>query len=142
MTEALIWLHEEALRVTHPIFKAAPQATKAIFVWDDKYLQALNYSLKRLVFVYESLCELPIDIIRGETVSVIKELSPAKLYVPFSNKPHIVSVIESLKLITTVEIIQDEEFAKIGDGADLKRFFKYWSQAEKTAFLKNGGRDA
>jgi hypothetical protein len=142
MTQSLIWLHEEALTFNHPAFKVAPQDTKAIFVWDDKYFENLNYSLKRLVFIYETLCALPVDIIRGDTVSVITALAPSRLYVPSSNKPHIILMIEQLKLITAVDIIKEIEFAKIDDRADLKRFFKYWSLAEKTACLKNGGIDA
>ena len=142
MNQPLIWLHEEALRTSHPVFKAALQGTRAIFVWDDDYLQKLSYSLKRLVFVYETLCELPVDIIRGYTVSVIKELAPSQLYIPESHKPHIVPMINRLKLITTVEIIKDEKLVQIPDTTDFKRFFKYWSLAEKTASLRNGGIDA
>jgi hypothetical protein len=142
MNQPLIWLHEEALRTSHPVFKAAPQGTRAIFVWDDDYLQKLGYSLKRLVFVYETLCELPVDIIRGDTVSVIKELAPSQLYIPESHKPHIVQLINSLKVVTAVEIEQDDAFVQIPQTKDFKRFFKYWSLAEKTASLRNGGVDA
>lgn len=142
MTKPLIWLHEEALRTSHPVFKAAPQGTRALFVWDDDYLQNLGYSLKRLVFIYETLCELPVDIIRGDTLSSVKELAPTRLFIPGSDKPHIVSMTNVLKTITTVEIIKDEELAQLPATMDLRRFFKYWSLAEKTAFLKNGGNDA
>lgn len=142
MTKPLIWLHEEALRVTHPVFKAAPEGTRAVFIWDDHYLQKLDYSLKRLVFIYETLCNLPVDIIRGDTLSSVKELAPTRLFIPGSDKPHIISMINVLKTITTVEIIKDEELAQLPATMDLRRFFKYWSLAEKTAFLKNGGNDA
>lgn len=142
MTHTLIWLHEEALRVTHPVFKAAPEATRAVFIWDDHYLQKLDYSLKRLVFIYETLCGLPVDIIRGDTLSSVKELAPTRLFIPGSDKPHIVSMTNVLKTITNVEIIKDEEFAQLRAPRELKRFFKYWSLAEETAFLKNGGIDA
>ena len=142
MNQPLIWLHEEALRTSHPVFKAAPQGTRAIFIWDDDYLQKLSYSLKRLVFVYETLCSLPVDIIRGDTVSVIKELVPSQLYIPESHKPHLVQLINSLTVVTTVEIAQDDAFVQIPQTKDFKRFFKYWSLAEKTASLRNGGVDA
>ena len=29
-----IWLHEDCLRATHPVFAHAPQA-RAVFIWDD-----------------------------------------------------------------------------------------------------------
>lgn len=142
MTQTLIWIHEEALRVTHPVFTSAPQGTRAVFVWDDKYFQQLDYSLKRLIFIYETLCELPVDIIRGDTTSVIKALASYELYIPESHKPHIVQLINSLKLITKVEIIKDESFVQLPQMKDLKRFFKYWNMAEKTAFSRNGNINA
>lgn len=142
MTKPLIWLHEEALRMTHPVFNVAPTGTRAVFVWDDDYFKTLNYSLKRLIFIYETLCELPVDILRGDTVSVIKELKPSRLYVPSTGKPHITLVIDQLKNIAEVERIPDEVFVQIRETTDFKRFFKYWSLAEETAFLKNGGIDA
>jgi membrane-anchored protein YejM (alkaline phosphatase superfamily) len=37
MKAPLILLHEEALRITHPMFVVAPLGTKAIYVWDDAY---------------------------------------------------------------------------------------------------------
>ena len=55
MRNSLIWIHEDALRITHPVFKLAPNGTEALFVWDNPYFQKLDYSLKRLVFIYESL---------------------------------------------------------------------------------------
>jgi hypothetical protein len=142
MNQPLIWLHEEALRSTHPVFTAAPKGTKAIFIWDDEYLRQLDYSLKRLVFIYETLCELPIDILRGDTVSIIKEIAPSLLYIPATNKPHIISIVGNLKSVAKVEMIQDENFAIITKSIDLKRFFPYWNAAQKTAFQKNGGNDA
>jgi len=142
MTKPLILLHEEALRATHPVFNAAPEGTRSIFIWDDSYFRKLDYSLKRLVFIYESLCELPVDILQGDIVSVIKEIAPTQLYVPASNKPPFISMMDNLKSIANLHIIQDEDFVTIPTTTELKRFFKYWSVAEKTAFRKNGDRDA
>ena len=142
MNQPLIWLHEEALRSTHPVFTAAPKGTKAIFIWDDEYLRQLDYSLKRLVFIYETLCDLPIDILRGDTVSIIKETAPSLLYIPETNKPHLISIVGNLKSVATIEMIQDETFVTMTKSSDLKRFFPYWNAAQKTAFEKNGGIDA
>ena len=142
MNQPLIWLHEEALRATHPVFRSAPAGSRSIFIWDDGYFQKLDYSFKRLVFIYESLCELPVDILQGDIISVIKEIAPTQLYVPASNKPHLLSVIDNLKSIANLQIIQDKGFVTIPTATDLRRFFKYWTAAEKTAFRKNGGRNA
>jgi hypothetical protein len=139
MNAPLIVLHEEALRATHPVFNAAPQGTKAIYVWDDAYLRQANHNLKRLIFIYETLCTLPVDIIKGNTARVIQELAPAALYVPATNNPLIVEIIQGLKAAVPVQIIEDEAFAPIKNPTDFTRFFQYWKKAEKSAYMHNGG---
>jgi hypothetical protein len=142
MSASLIWLHEEALRISHLVFKAAPRGTKAIYVWDDAYFREADYSLKRLVFIYETLCELPIEIIWGNTLEVLRELAPSNLYVPATNNPMIAEMIGDLKIFLPVEIIEDEDFVVIKNSIDFRRFFQYWKKAQKTAFLHNGGVNA
>jgi len=142
MNPALIYLHEEALRMTHPVFKVAPAGTKAIYVWDDKYFRTTDYSLKRLVFIYETLCELPVDIIRGDTISVIQQMAPSTLYVPATNNPFILSTLGELKSVTDVEIVEDEVFAIMKKPTEARRFFQYWNKVEKSAFQPDGGADA
>jgi len=138
MNIALIWLHEEALRMTHPIFHAAPSGTKAVYVWDDDYFRRANYSLKRLIFIYETLCELSVDIIHGNTLAVIQELAPSMLYIPAANNPLIVSIIDSLKSVAIAQIVADEAFVVMKKPTDFKRFSQYWNKVEKCAFLKDG----
>jgi hypothetical protein len=139
MSAPLIWLHEEALRATHPVFEAAPEGTKCIFIWDDEYLTKANYSLKRLVFIYEALCELPVDIIKGQTVPLIKQLEPSKLYVPTTNNPLLLETVKSLASVVSLESVPDEVFVPKDKSKTSSRFFQYWKQAQKTAFLKGGG---
>jgi hypothetical protein len=142
MNEPLIWVHEEALRLSHPVFKAVPNGTKAIYVWDDAYFRQANYSLKRLIFIYETLCELPLEIIRGNTANSLRELAPSTLYLPATNNPLIAEIINDLKTTLPAEIIEDEAFVVIKKPIEFRRFFQYWNKAEKTAFLNNGGVNA
>ncbi len=142
MNAPLIWLHEEALRISHPVFKAAPAGTRAIFAWDDAYFKSTGYTLKRLIFIYETLCELPIDIIYGNTLHVIRELAPPALFIPATNNPLIMEIVTSLKAVVPIDLIEDEAFAVIKKGAEFRRFFQYWNKAEKTVFLHSGGSDA
>lgn len=139
MNAPIIWLHEEALRITHPVFDAAPEGSKAIFVWDDEYLRQSNYSLKRLIFIYETLCELPIEIIQGDTINVIQTMAPSILYAPNTCHPRIVDLIGKLKLVTNVKLVEDEPFVVIKKPTPLSRFFQYWKKVEKSVFEKNGG---
>lgn len=142
MSKPLILLHQEALRSTHPVFAAAPAETPAVFIWDDAVFQQANYSLKRLVFVYETLCELPVDIILGRTLATVLQLAPSMLYIPATTNPLLVSLIDSLKKEVPVKIVEDEPFVTFQRKTDFNRFFQYWKKAEKTAFLLDGCEDA
>ncbi len=139
MNPALICLHEDALRITHPIFKFAPTGTKAIYVWDDEYLRRANYSLKRLVFLYETLCDLPVDIVRGDTRTVVMAMTPAMLYVPATNNPSLLSLFAGISPATPLTFVDDDIFAVMEKTSEARRFFQYWSKVERSAFLHNGG---
>lgn len=139
MNPALICLHEDALRNSHPIFNLAPMGTKAIYVWDDDYFRRVNYSLKRLVFIYETLCELPVEIIRGDTRSVIGAMAPSMLYVPTTNNPSLLTLFAGITSATQVKFVDDDVFAVTKKPIEARRFFQYWNKVEKSAFLHNGG---
>lgn len=138
MSNPVIWLHTEALRADHPVFTSAPKDARAVYVWDDAALKKAGYSLKRLVFIYETLAELPVEILSGDTASVLAELAPDKLYVPFSPLPYVADVIDALGGIE-VETIKEPPFATVPEDIPYKRFFKYWNKAEKTALQPDGG---
>ena len=139
MNPALICLHEDALRITHPIFKFAPTGTKAIYVWDDEYLRRANYSLKRLVFLYETLCDLPVDVVRGATRTVVMAMTPAMLYVPATNNPSLLPLFAGISPATPLTFVDDDIFAVMEKTSEARRFFQYWSKVERSAFLHNGG---
>ena len=139
MNPALICLHEGALRITHPIFNVAPIGTKAIYVWDDEYLRRANYSLKRLVFMYETLCDLPVDVVRGDTRSIVVAMTPSMLYVPATNNPSILPRFAGITPATPLNVVDDDIFAVMEKTSEARRFFQYWSKVERSAFLHNGG---
>lgn len=133
---SILWLHEDALR-EHPV-----KADRIIHVWDDAYLQAQNYSLKRLVFLYETLCEIPhVEILYGDTTRILCELAPQKLIIPHTLNPFIRQQAALLSHNTEVEWLAETPFAIIRKPREYRRFFQYWKQAEKTAFLPNAGGD-
>lgn len=139
MSAPLIWLHPEALRRSHPVFRAAPTGTRAVFVWDDEDLRAADYSLKRLIFIYETLCELQVEVIRGETLAVISTLAPSTLYVPETHNPRLLALVQDLATRMPLETVPEEPFALLHKAGDVRRFFQYWKKAEKTAFQANAG---
>lgn len=142
MQQPLILLHEESLRITHPVFNAAPKNTRVIYVWDDAYVKRTEYSLKRFVFIYETLCELDVDILRGDMQDILQEINPSVVYIPYTNNPLLLELIDSIGEIVSIEIVADEPFVTLKKPLQAKRFFQYWSKAEKTAFLDNGDVNA
>ena len=134
MNTPLIVLLEDSLRISHPVFSAAPAETRVIFIWDDAYFRQANYSLKRLVFIYETLCQMQIEIIQGETLELIDLLSPDQITTFFTTDLQIKEILTHLSSLYPVKIIKPDPFVIIPDSDDSKRFFQYWNQARKTAF--------
>ena len=142
MADSIIWLHEDALRITHPVFKTAPANARIIHIWDDTYLQTAGYSLKRLVFIYETLCALPVEIIRGDMAEVLGSDDFSDIYVPSSINPTVQKIVKTVSCKKKVTMVAEESFVRITKAKDFTRFFQYWGKAKKSAFLHNGGADA
>ncbi len=138
----LIWLHEDMLRATHPVFAQSDKAATAIFIWDDAYFDAAGYSLKRRVFLYETLCQLPVDIYRGDTASCIgqcaQEMGAETILTGTTPNPVLQNIMQKLGATYQLKRIEDEPFVNLDGPADLKRFFRYWNKARKTAFDIDG----
>ncbi|MDX2165164.1 MAG: hypothetical protein SFW07_07095 [Gammaproteobacteria bacterium] len=140
MAREIIWIHDKALNSF--LVQAINDKAKAIFVWDDEYFKTRSYSLKRLVFIYETLCQMPVDVIKGQTIEIIRSLSPSKITTLYVADTKIKEIIQHLTKNFDVEVVRSHPFVKIPDGYEFRRFFKYWDKAKKTAFLRNGGEDA
>lgn len=137
MDKNLILIHEEAMRISHPVFRIAPKNSKSIFIWDDKRFNNVNYSFKRIVFIYETISKLPLDIIKGDTKEVIAGINPPRIYIPKSNNPIICETIDELASSFEVKIVDDDEFVSINTVSNLNRFSQYWKQAEKNIFKES-----
>lgn len=132
----LIWIHEDALSATHPVFDAAPEAP-ACFIFDPEYLQSEQYSLKRVAFICECLREMPVTPLKGSFEATLREQMEAigarKLYAPDTPNPRFKKVLNSLARDYQVEIVPDEPFVIFDAGPDLKRFSRYWRRAKEAA---------
>lgn len=134
---ALIWLHEEALRVDHPVFKAAGEGAEAVFIWDDAYFKSEGYSLKRLVFIYELLADLNITCLKGETQAVLRGYAQGRdIFVPKTPNPRFKAIMASL---VGVSVIPDTPLVIVPDDVDLRRFFRFWNKAKKSALSPSVG---
>ena len=138
MDKQLIWLHEKALGHSHPILQNINPKTKIVHVWDEMYYRQRSYSLKRLVFIYENLCELPVEIIMGNTIEVLRSYEPDNIIVPHTADTVIQGLCDELSGHVNLEFIEEKKFAPMTKGYKFTRFFKYWKEAKKTAFLVNG----
>lgn len=134
---ALVWLHEDALRQNHPIFSEAGKDVISFFFWDDDYLQQMDYGFKRLVFIYETLCELPVTIIHDSTVEGLIRLAENHgcdtIYIPATPNPLLQEITAELKHRIPVVIVDDTPFVSLTKDLDIKRFFRYWNKAKKLA---------
>jgi len=139
MAKVIIWIHDKALN--HLFLQALDDHTRAVFVWDNQYFQDRSYSLKRLVFIYETLCQMPVDVIKGDTLEVMRSLAPNEVRTWFTADTKIKEIARLLSKNCNVEVIKPQPFAQISEAYEFARFFKYWNKAKKTAFLKNGSAD-
>jgi len=133
-----IWIHENAMSVNHPVFKAAGGNAHAFFIWDKGYFEQNAYSLKRLTFLYETLIDMPITVYAGDTATTLRHLCENQddnsiLYVPETPDAYVLKVIDKIQLDISVQIIQDKPFIEVSDDVDMARFFRFWNRSRKSA---------
>ena len=130
----LLYIHEKGLGDNQPIFSRMTADSKALFIWDDDYFKKRNYSLKRLVFIYETLISMPVEIVHGKTSEIVKEIAPKKVITTYTTDPELRRLIREMSKELELEFVYPDAFVHIDDKFDFTRFFKYWNKAKKTAF--------
>ena len=141
MADKLLLVHDKALRSGLDIDEAS-ESFKAVHIWDDEYYRSQRYSLKRLVFIYETLLDLPLEIIHGNTLDILSEENFDHIVIPYSGDQVLKTLFSKIEKIKTVQYLFETSFVNLDRTVEFKRFFKYWKQAKKTAFLINGDRGA
>lgn len=139
----LVWTHEDSLSPYDPALAANPNS-RAVFVWDDEALEAEGYSLKRIVFQYECLLEMPVEIHRGPTVDTLLQLAAAEratsLAVTWSVNPRFAERLRLLEARFPVDVYAPPPFVPVQLEADLRRFARFWKRAEPYAFRRTPGQ--
>ena len=138
MSDLIVLLHEKSLRIPDAVVDRLEKDIRVIYVWDDEYYKNRGYSLKRLVFIYETLSKLPVQILRGDTIQVVGSFNPKKVLIPFTADIGLTKLSQSLSRSFNVEIVRDDLFCEEDFSFETKRFFKYWKKAKKTVFLRDG----
>ena len=145
----LVWLHEGALRRTHPVFSAAANTAPAVFIWDDERLSASYAGLKRRLFIYETLAELAgdmaLEIHAGKAEALLPRLAEAKgasrILMPASPDPAMLASFGAVRQAAPgldFTLIEDTPFVTLAKPPDLGRFFRYWNKAKKGAMRPHG----
>ena len=133
MSGYIYWVHEDALSLHHPALRSCTNTDSTCFVWDDTHLQAMDYSFQRLVFVYETLVEMNITVLRGRTIATLvahaHRVGADVVRVPDSPNPAIQSMVRELREHIPVEVIAAEPFVALERPPNLRRFFSYWKSA-------------
>ncbi|MDS3860027.1 hypothetical protein RIF25_04315 [Thermosynechococcaceae cyanobacterium BACA0444] len=131
MDQSVIWIHGDNLSPTQPIWSQYPDRP-AVWVWDDDLLQAWGISFKRLVFIYECLLELPVEIRRGHVIQELTQFiahhQATQVITSPSPSPRFTQICQSLPV--PVKIIPSPGFVEIPANTDLKRFSRYWKVAK------------
>ena len=141
MADKLLLVHDKALRSGLDVYEAS-ESFKAVHIWDDEYYRSQRYSLKRLVFIYETLLDLPLEIIHGNTLDILSKENFDHIVIPYSGDQVLKTLFSKIEKIKTVQYLFETSFVNLDRAVEFKRFFKYWNQAKKTAFLTNGDRVA
>lgn len=133
----IIWVHGDCLSPHHPGLQKYPNAP-AIWVWDDALLEEWQISLKRIVFIYECLLELPVVIRRGdvatEVVAFAKEHHADVVITTESPSPRFDKICSKIEECVPVEVLAVAPFLEYDGYIDLKRFSRYWKVAERYIF--------
>ena len=130
-----IWLHPDCLAADNPAYLKYPKAD-ALFVFDEDEIEAEEWSLKRIAFLYETLIELPAEIERGNVVARLLEKRPTKIVTVDSVNPRFPTYVKKLEAIVPVEVLPAVPFVHYRGNLDLKRFSRYWKRVEPIVFDK------
>ena len=145
----LVWLHEGALRLTHPVFAAGGLDAATVFIWDRDRLAASHVGIKRQLFIYETLAEMSesrsLDIHEGRAEEVLPRLAAqagaGRVLVPSSPDLALRAEMGAIRrAVPDLEIVEIEEtpFVTLANTPDLGRFFRYWNKARKSALRPQG----
>ena len=138
----IIWIHDEALRCDHPVFahKDSADEIKAVYIWDDAYMARMQMGIKQRIFIYEALCELPVEIYEGDSAEVLATLAEGgRIQTAATPNKLLQDIMTKLGQTCQVTQIHDDIFAHLKTMPALKRFFKYWNAAKSSAMQPHGG---
>lgn len=132
----VVWVHGDCLSPRGPALAACPGAP-ALFVFDEALLAGQGVSLKRVVFLYECLLELPVTIRRGEVAAELlafaREHGAAEVVTAESPSPRFAAIRRAVAAHLPVRVLPVRPFVTPRRPLDLARFARYWRAVEADA---------
>ena len=138
--KAIVWVHGDMLSPENAALQAQPGAP-AIWVWDDALLATQRISLKRILFLYECLLELPVTIQRGDVASEVLHFAQTHgaqtIVTGASPSPRFAAIRQRLEQAVPLVVLRESPFAAAPRTLDLRRFSRYWRQVERSVLGQN-----
>lgn len=136
MSRVCIWIHDAAIRPTDEAIRQHPDGV-AVFVFDEPSLKAEPWSLNRLRFVFDSVCDLfqqipqPVkEVHRGDLLEIISaccaEHGCDTVALTDHPDPTIRAITEQLKKRLQVIVYPRDQLATYE--SEPKRFSRYWNE--------------
>jgi len=125
----LIWLHDESLAMPKDI----SAGDQLIYIWDDAYFAEQQWTFKRLVFIYETLCQLPVQVWHGETVAVLRQLVDSlgtdTIMVQSARDPVLKRYIsQAIEIFPQIEESDAPTLVPLSEVKNSRRFHHFWQQ--------------
>ncbi|MEM6528510.1 MAG: FAD-binding domain-containing protein [Chloroflexota bacterium] len=138
-TNPIVWIHGDNMNPTNPALTLYPQAP-AIWVWDEDLLDDYHIALKRILFMYENLLEMPDNLVirRGNVYSELAQFADEHnadgIVVMNSPSPRFDGLVNKLDKQIPVKIMLERPIVTHDGPYDLRRFSRYWRTAQNHAF--------
>ncbi len=130
----VLWIHAEALGPANPALLAHP-GRPAVFVFEPRLLEgaAGPISLKRIVFLYECLLELPVTIRQGDGAEEVLAFAARHradgVVTSAWVDPHLGDIATGVAAALPLQVLEPEPFVVLPQPVDLRRFSRYWRSA-------------
>jgi deoxyribodipyrimidine photo-lyase len=133
----LVWITRDAASAVGPAAAAFPEAPR-VFVLDPAWLAAERPALKRLVFLFECLADIPdLLVVEGPPAEVLPAAAAALdcdgVAVAWTPCPRDCAAARDLAATLPVTVVDEPHFCDRSRVDDLRRFSRYWQKVRDSA---------
>jgi hypothetical protein len=132
----MIWAHADCLSRFAAPFRRFPDAA-SVFIIDPDQIDADDWAMKRIAFLYESAVDLGCEVRRGDTTSELLWAARASgcdtIVTLNSPDPAFRRVCDELRKSVKVEVLPAES-ADTPGVIDLRQFAGYWKKSDPYLF--------